>query len=59
MIAIWDFKLIGGTAQKLLAGVHLDYPDGSTIITGTPTGCQNQNCLAEIKWCHVMDMVYN
>eukprot|EP00957_Ditylum_brightwellii_P195695 14910160-Ditylum_brightwellii.AAC.1 len=52
MIANCDFKLISGTVHEFLAGVHLDSPDGSTIVTGTPAGCQNQNGIAEIKWQH-------
>eukprot|EP00957_Ditylum_brightwellii_P103235 7868661-Ditylum_brightwellii.AAC.1 len=51
-----DLKLIGGTIHEFLAGVHLDSPDGGTIVTGAPAGYQNQNGLAEIKRRHVKDM---
>eukprot|EP00957_Ditylum_brightwellii_P163641 12459243-Ditylum_brightwellii.AAC.1 len=59
MIADQDFKLIGSIIHKFLAGVHLDFPDGDTIITGALAGCQNQNGLAKIKWSHAIDMVHN
>eukprot|EP00957_Ditylum_brightwellii_P199145 15180369-Ditylum_brightwellii.AAC.1 len=56
MIANHDFKLIGGTVHDYLAGVHLDSPEGGSIVTSAPASRQNQNGLAEIKWRHVMDM---
>eukprot|EP00957_Ditylum_brightwellii_P121373 9256148-Ditylum_brightwellii.AAC.1 len=57
MIVDSNFKLIGGTIHDYLASVHFDSPEGGSIVTCAPAGRQNQNGLAEIKWCHVMDMV--
>mmetsp|Transcript_21148 Transcript_21148/g.26890 ORF Transcript_21148/g.26890 Transcript_21148/m.26890 type:complete len:438 (+) Transcript_21148:1038-2351(+) len=63
MIADRDFKLIRGKMAEFLEGINWDADMaramGQCSVSGAPTGRQNQNGLAEIKWKHVMNMVRN
>eukprot|EP00957_Ditylum_brightwellii_P166524 12675848-Ditylum_brightwellii.AAC.1 len=51
---------MGGAVSEFLEGVDLNNnSETQAQVTGAPTGRQNQNGLAEIKWKHVMNMVRN
>eukprot|EP00957_Ditylum_brightwellii_P197012 15009238-Ditylum_brightwellii.AAC.1 len=61
MIADQDFKLIGGKMAEFLEETAWkeEIQREQCSVSGAPTGRQNQNDLAEIKWKHVMNMVRN
>ena len=60
MIGDRNFKLIGVQVAAALEGIN-EYREekDQSVVTGAPAGRQNQNGLPEIKWRHVMTMVYN
>ena len=60
MLADRDFRLIDGEVAAFLELDDLSNPDGiQTHVAGVPTGRQNQNVLAEIRWKNIINMVRN
>ena len=60
MIADRDFKLVGGVVADYLQldPTNADIPNVSQV-TGAPSGRQNQNGLAEIRWKNIMNLCRN
>ena len=55
-----DFKLIGGIVSKYLeTNEDTNSMDSTSQVTGSPSGRQNQNGLAEIRWKNLLNLYRN